>query len=67
MAATNEAMRASLSFDTWLSVKVWGVTILSFLFAAANVPMLLKHGLVLDKRKANEAEEAVARGDPPQG
>ncbi len=64
MAIANEAMRQTLSFDTWLSVKVWGVTIVSFLFAAANIPMLMKHGLVLDKR---DAEDAVARGEPPQG
>ena len=64
MAAANEAMRQTLSFDTWLSVKVWGVTIVSFLFAAANIPMLMKHGLVLDKR---DAEDAIARGEPPQG
>ena len=64
MAGANEIMRASMSFDTWLTVKVWGMTILSFLFAAANIPMLLKHGLVLDKRST---EEVVAQGDPPQG
>lgn len=64
MAGANEIMRSSMSFDTWLTVKVWGMTILSFLFAAANIPMLLKHGLVLDKRST---EEAVAKGDPPQG
>lgn len=64
MAIANEIMRASMDFDTWLTVKVWGVTILSFLFAAANIPMLLKHGLVLDKRST---EETVAQGDPPQG
>lgn len=45
LALANEVMRATLSFDTWLTVKVWGVTILSVLFAAANVPMLLRHGL----------------------
>ncbi len=67
MAMANEVMRATLSFDAWLAVKVWGVTIVSFLFAAANIPMLLKHGLVLDKSDAGAAEEAVARGDPPQG
>jgi len=64
MAGANEVMRETLSFETWLSVKVWGVTIVSFLFAAANIPMLLKHGLVLEKGKA---EEAAARGEPPQG
>ena len=31
--------------DAWLTVKVWGVTIVSLLFGIANMPMLLKHGL----------------------
>ncbi|HEX7855745.1 MAG TPA: septation protein IspZ [Sphingobium sp.] len=52
MAIANEGMRASLSFDSWLSVKVWGVTIVSILFAAANVPMLLRHGLDVGEPKA---------------
>ncbi|MCE7798772.1 septation protein IspZ [Sphingobium sufflavum] len=51
MAAANEAMRASLSFDNWLSVKVWGITIVSMLFAVANVPMLLRNGLDLGEDK----------------
>jgi intracellular septation protein len=59
MAVLNEVLRASLSFDTWLTVKVWGVTALSLLFAAANVPMLMRHGL---GRQAVE-EPPV----PPQG
>lgn len=52
LAIANEAMRANLSFDTWLSIKVWGVTIASLLFAMANVPMLLRHGLDLGEAKA---------------
>lgn len=64
MAVANEAMRALLSFDQWLAVKVWGVTLVSFLFAAANIPMLTRHGLALgDKPGA----EAVGEGEPPQG
>jgi intracellular septation protein len=47
LAAANEAMRASLSFDTWLTLKVWGVTVLTFVFAMANIPMLMRHGLSL--------------------
>ena len=47
LAAANEAMRAFVSFDTWLSLKVWGVTALTFLFAMANIPMLMRHGLNL--------------------
>ncbi|HEX8667275.1 MAG TPA: septation protein IspZ [Allosphingosinicella sp.] len=44
MAVLNEAIRASFSFDTWLTLKVWGATLLSLVFAFANVPMLLRHG-----------------------
>jgi len=45
LAGANEVMRATLDFDTWLTVKVWGVTILCMVFAIANMPMLLRHGL----------------------
>jgi intracellular septation protein len=64
MAVANEAMRASLSFDSWLAVKVWGVTIISVVFAAANIPMLMRHGLTLgDKLDSDEIGETT----PPQG
>jgi intracellular septation protein len=52
MAVLNEALRMSLSFDAWLTAKVWGITILSMVFAAANIPMLMKHGLGGDEVKA---------------
>jgi intracellular septation protein len=45
LAGANEVMRATLDFDTWLSVKVWGVTAVCMIFAGANMPMLLRHGL----------------------
>lgn len=45
MAVFNQILVATVNFDTWLTVKVWGITILSIVFAAANVPMLMKHGL----------------------
>lgn len=47
MAVANEIMRATLSFDVWLSAKLWGVTAATLLFGAANVPMLMRHGLAL--------------------
>ena len=56
LAGANEVMRATLDFDTWLTFKVWGVTIASFVFAAANLPMLLRHGL-----DGGEAAAAVER------
>lgn len=47
LAILNEIFRNPdwFTFDSWLSIKVWGVTGLSLLFAAVQVPMLLKHGL----------------------
>jgi intracellular septation protein len=44
MALLNEVLRQTLSFETWLTVKVWGITLLSLVFGVANVPMLMKNG-----------------------
>lgn len=52
MAVANEVMIAMLSFDWWLTIKVWGITVISFIFAIANVPMLMRHGFAIE-----EAEE----------
>lgn len=64
MAIANEIMRRGMSFDTWLAVKVWGVTIVSMVFAAANIPMLLRHGLSLGDDKPSEE---IGETTPPQG
>jgi intracellular septation protein len=56
LAIVNEVMRATLDFDTWLTLKVWGVTAISVLFAIANTPMLLRHGLD-PEHKAESVEE----------
>jgi intracellular septation protein len=45
LAMANEVIRHAFDFDTWLTIKVWGLTLGSMLFAAANLPMLLRHGL----------------------
>ena len=50
LAIANEVLRATLSFDTWLTAKVWGVSIASFLFTFAQIPMLLRHGLGEDDK-----------------
>ncbi|MGF1549369.1 MAG: inner membrane-spanning protein YciB [Sphingomonadaceae bacterium] len=60
MAGLNEALRVYLSFETWLTVKVWGVTALSLIFAIANLPMLMRHGFSVPEK----AEEPPV---PPQG
>ncbi len=59
MAATNEVMRATLSFESWLTIKTWGLTILSLLFGFANVPMLLKHGLDVEEAKDAPIPDAI--------
>ena len=56
LAAANEVMRSFLDFDTWLTLKVWGVTVVSLLFGMANLPMLMRHGLDPD-HKAESIEE----------
>ncbi len=45
LALLNEVVRHMFEFGTWLTIKVWGVSIASFLFAAVNIPMLLRNGM----------------------
>jgi intracellular septation protein len=59
LAIANEVMRTTLTFDTWLTVKVWGVTVVSILFAIANMPMLLRHGLDPEKKTEAIAETPI--------
>jgi intracellular septation protein len=46
MAALNEAVWRNSSTSFWLGFKIWGALPLTFLFAAANIPMLLRHGMM---------------------
>jgi len=46
MAALNEAVWRNSSTDFWVGFKLWGALPLTFLFAAANIPMLMRHGLM---------------------
>jgi intracellular septation protein len=64
MAIANEIMRRNLSLESWLIAKGVGVTIVSVVFAAANIPMLMRHGLNLgDKLDSDE----IGGTSPPQG
>lgn len=36
-----------MSFDLWLTIKVWGITALSFLFTLTQLPVMMKNGLAL--------------------
>ncbi len=47
LAALNEIFWRYFSTEIWLHFKIWGDTLLTFLFAIAQMPMLLRHGLTL--------------------
>ena len=49
MAALNEAVWRNTSTDFWVGFKLWGAIPLTFLFALANIPMLIRHGLNRDQ------------------
>ena len=49
MAVLNEAVWRNSTTDFWVGFKLWGAIPLTFLFAAVNVPMLLRHGLTNDE------------------
>ncbi|MBS0314069.1 MAG: septation protein A [Proteobacteria bacterium] len=45
MALLNEAVWRTQSTAFWVGFKLWGAIPLTLLFAIANIPMLMKHGL----------------------
>ena len=49
MAITNEAVWRNSSTDFWIGYKLWGAIPATLLFALANVPMLMRHGLNHDE------------------
>jgi len=59
MAVANEVVWRTTSMSFWLGYKIWGAMPATLLFAFANIPMLMKHGL-----NAEKAEDAAL---PPQG
>ncbi|MFL0413810.1 septation protein A [uncultured Sphingomonas sp.] len=54
MALLNEAVWRTTSTDFWVGFKLWGAIPLTMIFAIANVPMLMRHGL-----QAGEVAETV--------
>ena len=48
MAAVNEAVWRTTSTDFWVGYKLWGALPATFLFAMANIPMLMRHGMKLE-------------------
>jgi len=51
MAVVNEAVWRNTDTSFWIGFKLWGFLPATFLFAFANVPMLMKHGMQLEKGK----------------
>ena len=56
LAVVNEAVWRNTTTEFWLGFKLWGATPATLLFALANVPMLMRHGLTKD--------EAVGASEP---
>ncbi|MEO5865535.1 MAG: septation protein IspZ, partial [Sphingomonas sp.] len=48
MAVLNEVVWRNSTWDFWVGFKLWGAIPLTILFALANIPMLMKHGLTVD-------------------
>ena len=55
LAIANEIVWRHTSTDFWISFKLWGALPATFLFAAANMPMLMRHGLQLEAAKDESA------------
>ena len=61
LAALNEVLVRTMSFESWLWAKLWVFLPLTFLFTFTQIPMLLKHGLSL------EDQDEVLKDEPPTG
>lgn len=59
MACLNEAVWRSMGWDFWVGFKLWGAIPLTLGFAIANVPMLMRHGLLIE-------DGAAAKELPPE-
>ena len=58
LAVLNTALVFTVSFDAWLQAKLWGFTVLSFVFTFSQLPMVLKHGM------GEAAKEEVIENPP---
>ncbi|WP_120717614.1 inner membrane-spanning protein YciB [Tsuneonella amylolytica] len=54
LAALNEALVLTISFEDWLWAKIWVFMPLSFLFTFSQIPMLMRHGLAAEGLKEEE-------------
>jgi len=61
MGVTNEAIWRTTSTDFWVGTKLWLFLPATFVFAIANIPMLLRHGLMLEEPAADPAQTPSAQ------
>ena len=61
LAALNEVLVRTMTFEGWLWAKLWVFLPLTFLFTFTQIPMLLRNGLSFD-----DADE-VLKDEPPTG
>ena len=52
MALLNEAVWRNTTTNFWVGFKLWGAIPLTFLFAALNIPMMMRHGLTIEPEPA---------------
>ena len=60
LAVLNLVLTYTVSFETWLGMKLWLFLPLTFLFTFSQVPMLMKHGLSVE-------DNTVSDDAPPPG
>jgi len=57
LAIANEFVWRNFSTSAWLAYKLWGSMPATVIFAACNVPMLMRHGLAADNKVVLPPEE----------
>jgi intracellular septation protein len=62
-AGLNEVLRRTLTFETWLSFKVFGFTILFFVFSMTQAPLLAKHMILPEDEVDGEGADPVMSSD----
>ena len=63
LAALNELFWRFFSTEIWLHFKLWGDTLLTFLFALAQLPMLIRHGLKVDSNDKDAKSDRDTKSD----
>jgi len=62
LAGLNELFWRAFSTEIWLHFKIWGDTLLTFLFAMAQMPMLIRHGLILKDKPDDVPDRQPGKG-----